>query len=364
MLLTAIKNQYPNQTRSFYDSVFDACVLYCVKHYTAFEFQNKMKSLLDIAGIGQSCKQFRYDLSENSYFMLNLKMFIFEYSSKLLSPKKDRARVKECIVKYKIEKSDFIFFMRFYDNRINRRMVKAVFRDYKKQPFPSPDEIRDNFSAMYEDVLRYCKSITFKKLTFIVNSNNMTHQDMHYELMYKALKTYYALLPTNKDGLYILNYVKRAVHNHAMNIIQRFKFVKRDRLQGIKQNGEYVFNLQTVSENQIVVDSTNEDFDTACVVNGVDNDNHYEKHNVERSIKKIIRMYTNKKRKLLELIIGEYDEEFTQFLRRTKKVHRGNDNVSLYYSNIEEYKTQACNYLNIQRDTCDRFLKHVYAKHM
>jgi len=327
-----------------------------------------MKVVLKSNDIKESSKVFRYALTENCYFALNLKMFIYEYTTRLLSPTKNRDAVKACIKKFGIKKADFMLFLRFYDNKNNRRITKAVFREYKKQVIPSPKEVRANFSLMHEVLLKYCRTLTFKKLTFIVNSNNMSPQDMHYELIYKALKTYYLMLPTNKDDLYILNYIKRAIHNHAMNTIQKFKFAKRDRLQGILEaDGSYTFNMQTVSENQIRVSGNGgltEEIDTGAIVNGSTIDKSYEEHDSKATIKKLIRMYKNKKRRLLQLIVGEYDEDFTDFLHRCKKVSKRTNNVELYDTNIEEYKTQACNYLNIERDACDRFLKHVYHTHM
>lgn len=175
------------------------------------------------------------------------------------------------------------------------------------------------------------------------------------------------MLPTNKDLAYTVNYIKRAVHNHAMNIIAKFKFIKRDRLQGVLGlDGEYRFVLQTVSANQFrpTVNTSSELEDLSeFYVDGQFTDQQYDEIDRSSTFSSVISLYTSKKKRLLELISGEYDAEFTAFLSKQRR-YRKADNVELYDTNIDEYKNQACRFLSIERKACDKFLQHVYKKHM
>lgn len=366
MLINSIQAQYPNKSHKFYESAYNISMLYCVRYYDAFEFQSHMKTLLTKNSIRESSKMFRCALVDDSYFILNLKLFVAEYCIKGYDHKVDRSEILESIAKYNIDRADFVLLLRMLSNKSNERIIKRQFKTYTLESLVTPLEAKNEFGAMYDTVMGYCRNITFRKLTFIVNSNNMTPQDMHLELMYKAVKTYYSMLPTHKEPLHIINYVKRAVHNHAMNIIKKYKFAKRDRLQStIGSNGEYSFSMITVSENQMrIANDDDNDIGSLCALSGSCIEVGYDLYDIESTIKKILKIYKNKPRRLLQLIIGDYDADFTNFLKKKRKVTKNTDNTALYNTNIEEYKDLACNYLNIKRTTCDRFLKHVYSKHL
>ena len=65
-------------------------------------------------------------------------------------------------------------------------------------------------------------------------------------------------------------------------------------------------------------------------------------------------------RKLLRLVFGEYDAAFTSHLHKNKVITKNKDNVSFYENNIEQYKVQAFQFLDIDYEKGNDYLKKLY----
>ncbi len=364
MLLNLIKEAYPAQDKGFYQLVFELSVLYSIKIIEAFSFQKRLTHLLSSKKIkGPSAKVFRLTLIDQSYVCLNIKLFVLNvvHRDLLESHPRDellrKRKLKEAIGKYKIKKNDFLYLV-------------PVLRDYHKlikQKTPdlilTLDQVKDGFAKAYPSVNKYIQSITFRKLTFIVNSNNLTHSDFQCELMTKIVKSYYLLVPTLEPDAFIVNYLKRAAHNHAMNLIKSYKYQKRDRLTSTKdKNGEYQFTLLCVSESQekAVEEDSMSQLDAAQ-----ETTNLIDRLDDKHTANAMRQAYTASNSQLvLRLILAQKDEGFTEYLKNSKLIKREETNVSFYKkAPIEAYKLQISKYTGLSVSRIDKFIRSVYEKH-
>ena len=357
MLMTAIEDWFKDQDDDFKYQVFEASILYCIRQLTAFEYQKRLSKLFASHKVKTSVKEFRMELSSSSWFLLNIKYFCMSYSLQKLMRKENRGNLKKCIRRYSIKKPDFLKFVKFLKSRVNRTALSKAFSDYIKEQILTVDQARAQFYGMYIPIHNYCKAITYKKLRFIVRSNNLSPEDMHCELMTKAIRAFYSLVPSNETELYILNYVKRAVHNHAMNIIKQYTFGKRDRLKSYNDNTDFV--LSVVSENQFKPSGTDGEYSSFDDYGGLVDDG-YRLFESKRSCHQMYKRQTALGRKLLRLVFGEYDAAFTSHLHKNKVITKNKDNVSFYENNIEQYKVQAFQFLDIDYEKGNDYLKKLY----
>ena len=355
--MQAIADRYPDLPDSFKHKVFDVSLLYCVRSLTAFQYQKQLTKIFAQYNIKTSVKDFRMEISSSSWFLLNLKFFCMSYTLLNLSWKANRATLKKCIKAYGIQKTDFLNFMRFRKLKANRNAVKTAFAEFGKSDIASVNAVRAKFYAMYQNLQNYCKSITYKKLRFIIRSNNLSPEDFHCELMTKAIRAFYSLVPSKQTDLYIQNYVKRAVHNHAMNIIKQYTFGKRDRLKSYNGNTDFVLTM--VSENQFKPSGTDGEYTSFEDFGGLV-DRGYSEFESNRSCHQMYKRQSLRGRRLLKLIFGEYDADFTSHLHKNKVITKNKDNVFHYENNIDQYKQHAFEYLKIDSKMGNDYLKKLY----
>lgn len=361
MLSATINRSFESASDSCKNEIFDASMLYCVRYYGAFEYQRRLKEIFVANKIKTSPKAFRMILSQNSWFLLNLKFFCASYTMNNLALESKRELLRSAIKIYCIKKADFVEFRRFIKTRRNKKAVASAFCTNDTKQIMTVNEARTAFQTMFTPIHRYCKYITQKKLRFIIRSNNMSHDDMHCELMTKAIRTFYTLIPSPQTDEYVLNYVKRAVHNHAINIIKQYKFGKRDRLQSFNDNSE--FKLCVVSENQFAqssVDGTETSLDNMSHAI----DQNFDKYEISSTCLKMFRRQKPAIKKLLSLLLGEYDAEFTKFLHKKKAIRKTRDNAHYYdcniSKNVEPYKNYAFQFLGIDSNEGNNLLKNIY----
>jgi hypothetical protein len=94
------------------------------------------------------------------------------------------------------------------------------------------------FNALMSRLAKFCKSISYRKLRFIHNSDNaVLMEDIYSELQIKALKLVRHYEHLSKDGkhdiLKIENYVKQGIQNYVTNLINFHTTKKRSRISNI-----------------------------------------------------------------------------------------------------------------------------------
>ena len=338
----------PDSDQAVY--VFAESVLYLVGATGAFEFQKHIKPYCKT----RSAKLFRLRLRENSYTNLDLKLFVLNVERTCSTPQ-SATRVS---MQYGITKRDTkLVWWLFSDNSwfrtAVRKHVKSVLR---KAPVPTYDEIHAVFDIVYPSVFKYIKHVTYTKLRFLVNSTNSTLQDYHSELAIKLVQSFYALVPIQLPEAHLINYLKRSMHNHAMNMIKSGTTQKRGRMVSSdpSDRGGRKFNMLCLSQNQMALTSDGEAQD----VDGVDESASI--FELRFSITEVLDSLKLQSRKyrFLSLLLGTEDKEFSQWLQMNNHCQKHEDNVDAQHKlGSEAYTGLVSKFLCVPKKNVDTFLK-------
>lgn len=328
--------------------VYAESVLYLVGAVSAFEYQEYVKPYCD----EYSAKVFRLSIQDQRYTNLDLKLFALRLAH-LKTPTQGQAF--ELATEFSITRNDAqLIFMLFSENAWFSKALKQASRKVSKNnSLLTLKEIDALFTRIYPPVLKYIKFIAYRKLRFIVKSDNVGFEDIHSDLSTKVLQSFYSLIPAEATEAHIVNYLKRAVHNHAINIIKSRTSQKRGRLVnvGTDKNNEQQFSLLCVSQNQLSVafDEDGNEIDMLNVANDSDS-----KFQLQFTISQVLNKvkHDKKKYRFLTLLLGTEDTEFTDWLRQENLCRPSEDNVDV------QARTSAAEFNNYVAD----FLKVTYRK--
>ena len=340
-----------------FNRLYGYTLSYLSKGTTAFEYQEIIKKFC--AGQSFSAKVFRLRLHTTKYIALTLKLFILRLSStRSTSTDEAKAIGKELGVCNSDAKRIYEFWG---THRKFKARLKSLYRAIPKESriYLLDSELQKYFAAIYASVYKYVKYITYTKLRFIAKSSNLELADLHNDIITKVLQTFYALVPIVTPEAHVVNYLKRAAHNHAINIIKTETTQKKGRLvsTGFDHENNRTFSLLMVSENQMAatVDSENTPYDE------VHNDgtNSLANFELEFSVAEILTKLKQrgKKVRLLKILMGNEDQEFTDWLRLRGKCTPESDNVDVQNKvAIKEYNMLVSEFLHVSEDKLNVFL--------
>ena len=349
-------------------NVYDHALRYIMRFDTAYIFQDNIRPHIPaVKGCKkQSSKTVRLRIMRSKYACFELKLFVLN-----LATTTDRASAIEVAKRCKVFRQDFNhIYAKWCTDRSFRESVYEMVSELNPDTVGTVEYLDRVYINIHPAILSYIKRITYKKLTFIVNSYNMDYTEFHQELLLKAVETFYKEMPSSKSLLHVQNYIKRAVHNHCMNIIMEYTTVKRARLvcTGLDVNNERKFLRITSSESQMSVGSliskSGSDYDTEySIENDVSNsDSPMEKLETEISVDTVLTLYekSSDKHLILTILMGSHDVGFTSWLVRNKLLHRGEDNTDYQVRvSANAFNQSLAQYMKLSLNNINRFLSKV-----
>ena len=328
--------------------VFSESVLYLIGASGAFEFQKHLKPYC----VTRSAKSFRLYLRSQHYTSLSLKLFVLQ----IFRGSKSTKRIQRLADTYKIAKRDCTVITHLVKGN---SWFSAVVENYvAEMDFCDSDlclkNIERQFNVVYLDVLKYVKYITYKKLRFLVKSTNSDYSDYHGELMTKIVQAFHAVVPTKMGDAHLRNYLKRIVHNHAINMIKSGTSLKSGRIVSeMDSSGNRQFHMLCLSQNQAPLDAEGNALD----VDG--QDDSAEKFELRFSISEVldrVKASANEYR-FLTLLLGNEDIEFTKWLRIRGVCSEQHDNVDVQNTvDSRKYTELVSNFLRFSRESAAAFL--------
>lgn len=303
-----------------FNIVYRAYLQHLTKDIDAWDFGKVVKPFVPK---GLSAKVFRLELLEDKYNYFTLKLFIFELSKIKLG---DNEKIVKLADSLSIHDLDLDRIVHIWNSTLSFRIsIKKLVKALPKNTL-SISTLEKEFEEIYPRVKKHIKSTVYKKLRFVVSSTNSTFEDFESELLIKALQTYYKLVPTLEDREYIINYLNRALTNEALNIIGYHTSDKRARLvcTGRDNNNERQFSLRTVSDNQStqLEDSILFEEKEFCSIGDNFTGDDFQINALVSSMDK-----RSKKYRICFILMGSYDEEFTEWLVARKHCKQGVDNT-------------------------------------
>jgi hypothetical protein len=216
---------------------------------------------------------------------------------------------------------------------------------------------------MYTDLMKHIRQKTFRKLRFLVKAENTEFSDFYGELLYKAIKTYYLMVPTTKTPAHVLNYLRTTCTNHALNIIGAKTSNKRRRMSNAGSDGfgGNNFSLTCVSENQLASADGEEAMSYEGTLNSsnqADSSKFISDLNFERVI--VQQGKSPLRRRAIQIISGQEDSRFTRYLRAREFI-RPEEDCTDYVTRTkhENVVTYLADHLGVPKKRLDKFLKKV-----
>lgn len=298
--------------------VAQATVQYLCGVTDAYEYQHYLKANVRFRDLDISAKDFRLMLIEKSYFTLNVKFF----SLNLCKHAMHIENLHHFTNAFEIIRNDAVLLRRAFENRRFRRDMRASPRlqeiNVEDIVEGSVEKTQADFNDMYQELMKHIRQKTFRKLRFLVKAENSEFSDFNGELLYKAIKAYYLIVPTQKTDAHVLNYLRTTCTNHALNIIGAKTSVKRRRLSNTGSDGfgGNSFSLTCVSENQLA----SLDGEDSLSYEGTLNDNNQlDGANMlsQLHFDRVVSQYGKSalRRRAIQIVAGHEDSRFTRYLR-------------------------------------------------
>lgn len=311
------------------DELYLQSLLYLSGSLSAFSFQHNVKlySLPDQLGV--SGKDFRLSLLENEFYTVSVKFALMFYGTN--SQKVARAKAYE-VIGDEVEHFD----------RVLTRRVITILKKHCKDNGLSAKQVdfqykhrEAYFESMLHDLDRHIKLKVYSKLRFVVKSQNFESSDLYSDILCKALVAYRQLMPTTKAQAYVLNYLRQACTNHALNLIETYTTQKKARIvnNGPDQWGSNSYTYICESENQ--------SSETALDHRG--GQYHHDESNIH--VAKLIDRFSGWKRKAL-LVMAGLSRGFTLYLSRMDKIKDHQDHQDF------QNKVSHTTYLNYVAKYC------------
>lgn len=339
--------------------IFSQTLSYITKGITAFKYQKVLKPYCK--GLSFSAKDFRLSLHESRYMILNLKLFTLRLGrhKSLTLP-----LIKEITENLQVRITDAKRIVQVWEQHSGfRKRIKTEARSIPQHRLEllTLEGVGQYFgNVIYNDVMRYIRFMVYKKLRFVVSSNNDEFTDYQNDVLAKVVQAFYTMIPVvDKTDLHVLNGLKQTVHNHIINIIKSETSQKRGRLipVGVDAQGRVINKLMVESENQMAIVEGQEDSSYDELHGGTGN--NMDRFELEFSISEILGKLavTSKKHRFLQILMGQEDAEFTAWLQVRKIATRSEDNVDVQMkTSTEDFNRMLGEFLNVEERKLAAFI--------
>lgn len=362
MLIEHIAETFGWEVKSdLHRAMCKAIMLYTSRCYTASQFIQQFHLLNDKKIFS---RDFRVDISNNPYLARNLRYYLLNLG-RYWRTKDFERHAKRLYEKFGVEKLDAVRAYRLFkdDNDFRRKIIAEAAPYRETLSIVHYKETIKNFDNFYPSLKRYAIFLTRTKLTFLVKYTNTPAEDFISELMNKALKEYLFKFPTNMADLHLQNYLKRAMHNHCINIIDAEQCERRARIVNVGKDiyGANKFELKCSSNNQLSLHPDQDGTANYEELESVSVSDSQVLHN-SICIEQLLSYFSAfpKKEKFLRILLGQEDESFTLWLKE-RKIARANDTHVEVQEKIpaDEYNKLIGEYLNLREKHIARFLEKV-----
>lgn len=342
-----------------FNCVYEFTLSYLTKGLTAFEYQKRIKSYIHKQDM--SAKVFRLYLLKSKYTSFVLKLFILRLVE---LPVRDFNATCDLAAEFKIKISDVRRIHKVWTQNLKfRTRIREWYSQLPPETILSVVLLEQHFSSdIFPIIAKRIKSVTYRKLRFIARSSNLDLADLQNELSIKAIQIFYREFPSIKSVAHVINYIARAIENTAINIIHEATSLKKGRIvcTGVDSHSDRVFSLLMVSENQMpTLNATGltpysiQDQEANDTLVSLDN---------EICISTILSKYNirSKKHRLLLILMGTVDEQFTLWLRSRKVLKSHEDNSDLQERlTPHQFRKLLSQFLHVSDDKVNIFLNHL-----
>lgn len=306
-------------SRPVQNRLYCAVLTYMFKGSSSQEMSEEFKQVMGWSG--KQCTSFRQRLKDSGELQLNVKLFLYSRICGYDTP----------AIMFEIKKEDATWVTRILRSQTEgikalRKICLSFHRKgYKPIAFSKYRKAIDGLPAVLNEGLR---KLVGKKLRFLWQSEQISQEGVVSDLFSAGLYSVYHAYPVIETPLHMANIARTAIHNRAMNIIaeqtteSRKRVVKNDdgTFSGVllsinaSVSPEMLYAQDNVGNGAAIVcnslmsglDGTSAEGESPWDVN--------RKRELRLTVENLVTSMPPKGRAFVHLMMGEYDEEFSQFL--------------------------------------------------
>lgn len=296
--------------------------LYVFRGISSSEMGNSLKEVLGWSG--SQCLAFRKELKGHGYLQKSLKFWAYAALVKRSRPK-SAAPVHRS--DFDVKKADALWLKALIESGVptSRALCRFV-RKYRVEYTPvTTAEFDKQAEAVLSDLFVTCRKFVHRKFRFLTQSGQLEGSNIVSELMESALRAMYRAYPVIESPLHMKNIGIRTIHNVGINIIKEQTTQSRQRVvknadgtfsgtllslsQGLRPNdGAWLANpVSGICTSLIVgLHGSSVDGEHVSDVN--------RSFDLRTTLDQIQSRMGSKQRQFVDLLTGEYDLEFSEFL--------------------------------------------------
>lgn len=255
--------------------------------FRGLNYSNYSTLITSIVGYKPKMRELVNDLKCNGYLLKNLKLWLF-YETKY--PNKAKPS------KFNIEDNDVGILA------ILSPTTKRFLKSLRKYAALTLNKFDTSVTRMFNDTDVWLGKFVSKKLRFVVQMQGLHRSDIETEIVYRGIQGVYAMYPFVDSYLHGVNIMKRCMRHAGLNLIQHYTSQK---LQRLLKETDGTFQAKVVSFDSalpLLKDLCTVDPDTG----------------LKQDFIKFADNLPPKKKLFLDLLLGNTNQEFIQFLGKQK----------------------------------------------
>lgn len=319
-------------------------IQYVFKHISAAKFTSLVRDT--VADKNFRVIELRRTLISKGYILKNLKLWLYFWY-------KDKPAVNEKVLRsFGIKKMDETLHKQL-DEPTLKMLAALAKKGYKAKGLYEFDSALE-YAVTNSDYVTFVRKFVYRKMRFIFEMHGMDPDDICKKLTADGMQAAMFMYPKIESMEHFINIVKRTAHNSGINFIEKYTTKGRGRLRsGAKLNEDSriivplsspeVKDFLATNENGIHIDGKAYDSLTTCL-----------------SVSRITDKYTGKKKHFIKLLSGEYDANFSSYLKENK-IRYDNDE---YFgkTDFDTYMNKALDFLQVPASSGIKFVNSLRTK--
>lgn len=294
-------------------------------------------------------KSFRLKICQQHYFILDLRYFSIWA---LTSCPKDL--IEEKAKKYNVSRRDALTLANLKSNTKLVGRLKQFKEKYLNGRTPLVRKIRKQCQVIISDIDQDVLRVVRRRLKFVQTFHSIPISDLHSDLMIRLIQQFYWSYKV-RDSKYQRLYALQVANNYVRNVAHYYYAAKR-RVSSVRDKDgistRLVLNSSELSEAQqaMVASQSSVDY-RSSLDNQVLCMQIFKNHGT-----------TKKKRLMLNILAGNFNAGFSEWLVLNKYVQKNKGHTNMEYQDMVtrlQFLTVLCSYLKMRPKVAKEFIKNI-----
>ncbi len=353
LLFTKTGNSIERVVRTYYPAyptlslirqreVVNYAIQYMFKHISAAQFTSLFREA--VGNKNFRVIELRRTLVNKGYYVKNLKLWLY-YWYKTKTPVNAKA-----LKSFHIREEDSTLHRTLNTDSLDMFETIAK-KGYKEKTILEFDQAVER---QIHETATFIRKFVYRKMRFIFEMHGMDPDDICKKLTADGLQAVMFTYPRIETTEHLANILKRTAHNSGVNFIETYTTKGRARLRSntkVNEDSRVVVPLSSPEVQAFLSADEN-----GTLIDGTTTDTMTVKLSVSRKTSK----YRGRKRRFLSLISGEYDAEFSDYLKKNKLRY---DNDDLFGKvEFKAYMNYALAFLNVPSHQGIKFVETLKTK--